>query len=1336
MVNNKITEGNIIDKNIYEIGIKLAESLDFGSNAVKYLNQDLKDFKKNILALKNATLSYHKIGKEVEGSKTSVEFIRLKEREKKVISEINTIKNTQNKIDQKLLRTIEKEVLTTEKHNKALSKQTQELIKSNEALKKKLNNQEKSAIAEKRRLKQELDKLKLQKQTITTEREEQRLKSEKLKADKLILDIEAKKARLTKQNTALSIGEKLQLQETNKKLKQQARENLGLVDAYEKLNRERNEAQRTLASLLSAEKQNQKEINKASRNYERLDKKIKAVDKATKNYSKNVGNYKSAFQGLNGVVKNLITSLGVIGGASLAVEVIKNAYKQAKELDTLNKSLKAVTKSEEQFGKSKEYLSKIADDYGVKINDLTKSYVKFTAASKGTRLEGEKANEIFDKVTKSSAQMGLSADETGGVLKALEQIMSKGKVQAEELRGQLGDRLPGAFNIMARAMGVSTAELDKMLQSGKVMADDVLPKFAIELEKTFGADKTNRIDNMVSAENRFSNAWTELIDNVEQGNGSIGKTVSGVINLASTLVNIINPSKELNEEHQAWREGLILLWDVLKYGTGLFLVYKAVIISVGLAKKIATAYTLAYRIAVVAMNRGLVSSVRNLKFLRVALINTGIGAVLVAVTALVVAFKHFNKELTKAERLQKINNQLKKESASSIAKEKAQLDTLIKTVSNENVSKEKRLEAIKKINEVSPEYLKGITIENIKTQEGKEKIDEYIKALDRKAFAQALQNKKTELYQKVIDAESSSLKDNVTWYETLGNMFLSFGNGQLVLIKNAETGAKNRKKNIETINDEIKALNKLQKKIAESDTSNTAGGKQKTPRQKQYYDDAFKLIQFNKQQEIEAQNEILNNAESSFDKKVEALTKRVEIERSLEQNILNEKLSNLEFEKTQRLKAGNTDAYFFKSIANRKLLAQAEYNAKTEAIKQQEIESDNRIASELVEQQKANSQKEIDNIKKATEDKINAIETARNQEITTLNEGLDVSNNSQEDHERELRDLKLKYNREVLEEQIKGIEKIIDSSKLSADVRGKFEKELSQLKRGLSELDTQQANLSIEQRLEKEKEFKDALRNITNELGASIQSIGNSLYQRNIDNIDEEIQKNEEKYSRQIELAQGDADQQDLIRREAEAKRLELEKKKKKEQKKQAIFNRTLAIADIAINTSKAIIKSIAESPLTFGLPWSAFATATGALQLASVLAQPIPAYAKGTDNHEGGLAIVGEERPEVITEPNKDPYIVSKPSLLNLPRHTIVTPSVEEYQKIFASTDLNSLNNKKTQIEQAKEKQLLVMNNSFDEKAVKKAISDGFKNQKVNFHTTASVNLSDEAWKRANIDW
>ncbi|MEI4405933.1 tape measure protein, partial [Streptococcus agalactiae] len=78
-------------------------------------------------------------------------------------------------------------------------------------------------------------------------------------------------------------------------------------------------------------------------------------------------------------------------------------------------------------------------------------------------------------------------------------------VSMEELRGQLGERLTPAMAIAAKSMGVTTAELEKMVESG-IAAEDFLPKFGAAMEEAFGgAESAN------AALNRLKNQFDELM---------------------------------------------------------------------------------------------------------------------------------------------------------------------------------------------------------------------------------------------------------------------------------------------------------------------------------------------------------------------------------------------------------------------------------------------------------------------------------------------------------------------------------------------------------------------------------------------------------------------------------------------------------------------------------------------------------------------------------------------------------------------------------------------------------------------------------------------------------
>lgn len=222
---------------------------------------------------------------------------------------------------------------------------------------------------------------------------------------------------------------------------------------------------------------------------------LSANDQATaalKNVSGGLGDMQTA-------VRQLLPLLGSVGAALGVREIIDSAV----AWDGYEKALTAITGSGAGARKELDYIWETADRLGVGVNGLADSWVKFMAAAKGTVLEGQAARDVFEAVTQATVRLGLSSDETRGALNAVQQMMSKGKVSAEELRQQLGERVPGAFQLFAKAAGVSTAELDKMLQSGKV-GIDILPKVADELNKVYGS--AGQAESARQAMERFGNA--------------------------------------------------------------------------------------------------------------------------------------------------------------------------------------------------------------------------------------------------------------------------------------------------------------------------------------------------------------------------------------------------------------------------------------------------------------------------------------------------------------------------------------------------------------------------------------------------------------------------------------------------------------------------------------------------------------------------------------------------------------------------------------------------------------------------------------------------------------
>jgi tape measure domain-containing protein len=189
------------------------------------------------------------------------------------------------------------------------------------------------------------------------------------------------------------------------------------------------------------------------------------------------------------------------------------------------------------------YITQVANRLGLDMQTTAQAFGSFAAAARGTSLEGDKARGVFEAVAKSSAVMGNTADETRGILLALQQMLSKGTVSAEELRGQLGERMPGAFQIAARSMGVTTQELGKMLEQGQVLSEDFLPKFARQLEQELGGAADKAAERLDAATNRINNAWERLKRNL--GDSGPSAAAAGQLNILTDASNSISEAMEL-----------------------------------------------------------------------------------------------------------------------------------------------------------------------------------------------------------------------------------------------------------------------------------------------------------------------------------------------------------------------------------------------------------------------------------------------------------------------------------------------------------------------------------------------------------------------------------------------------------------------------------------------------------------------------------------------------------------------------------------------------------------------------------------------------------------------
>jgi tape measure domain-containing protein len=313
----------------------------------------------------------------------------------------------------------------------------------------------------------------------------------------------------------------------------------------------KNESKRLGAEMLELEKQGKKnsaEYYKLSKQYKETtksaiegDKALKKLDSTVGDNFRNVGNYQKAIGGLKNALMQLGLAFGVFDGIRYLLDT------QIK-LDSLNLSLKNVSGSSIEYGKNFKFLTEMSRSYGQDLLVLMGTYKGFIASTESSNLSLSERKRIYESIIKSSSALALSNQDTEGALRAVSQMFSKGTVSAEELRQQLGERLPGAFGIMAKSMGVSEAQLNDLMKKGLVLADDVMPAFATELEIAFGSKASARLHTLGGAFNVLKTEIALYFDNVQKGVGlnetlstillTLGRNIKPIISFVGTLLHI------------------------------------------------------------------------------------------------------------------------------------------------------------------------------------------------------------------------------------------------------------------------------------------------------------------------------------------------------------------------------------------------------------------------------------------------------------------------------------------------------------------------------------------------------------------------------------------------------------------------------------------------------------------------------------------------------------------------------------------------------------------------------------------------------------------------------
>ena len=229
----------------------------------------------------------------------------------------------------------------------------------------------------------------------------------------------------------------------------------------------------------------------------------------------------SAAGSIRGMGSSLLGLAGVTAGLAGVAAGMKAIVDTTIQFQAVNKQLEYAVGSAKQAAIEFQFVKETANSLGLDLLGAAEGYAKLAAATKGTTLEGKATRDIFLGVSQAAATMGLSVADTNGVFLALSQIAGKGKVSMEELRGQLGERLPPAMKIAADSMGVTVQRLNQLVENG-LDAEEFLAAFGPALQKAFAADAAKNAETLQGRINQLRNEFKLFLNDLGEGGVASG----------------------------------------------------------------------------------------------------------------------------------------------------------------------------------------------------------------------------------------------------------------------------------------------------------------------------------------------------------------------------------------------------------------------------------------------------------------------------------------------------------------------------------------------------------------------------------------------------------------------------------------------------------------------------------------------------------------------------------------------------------------------------------------------------------------------------------------------
>lgn len=871
----------------------------------------------------------------------------------------------------------------------------------------------------------------------------------------------------------------------------------------------------------------------------------------------------------------------------------------------------------------------------------------------------------------------------------------------------------------AQVMGISKEEVEGMINSNplefflkfsKQLSDgakkgtdmaktlDYLGLNADGVNKIVGAAGNNvdRFRELVEFSNSAFNEGTSLIDEYNIKNNNLAATlekikkavmgwfvpedfVNSLGDAANWFAKFIGAADDADGKVSAWRNTLAFTAKVIAIVTAAIitnvawqklvamwttrntqatLLYNIASKARAFADGVAVVSTQALAMAQMLLTGNLKGAAQAFRVMTATMMTTPWGFILGAVAAIAAAYVMFSEEAKKAATSQTILNEARVEAEGTIRKEIMSLDALLKIARDETASKEAREAAMKKINEISPEYLGNIKLDEINTLKAKDAIDKYIKSLERKAILQSLERRRDKLLDEMQERKNKGLEEEIKWTDRLWaaakNQMNQTGASQDLVLsatKNRTIALQELQKELDLTNEEMKKLMQDNPDLINSVISTTTeqivipdGDKDKGSGKEKKYDDSYL------DQEKRLREELLKLRQQTEEERIavlgEGYAKELELEiakhqarlqnHQQESNNIKALQEELNTQLIEAQKNGDT-----KKVASIKNMQQILIDKQDEMNKQLEHQEALHHLKIGTIQEKA-GKASIEREKEQYELEKLQRETAFIEELNAL----DLSEKEKQKRKEQFAKEELAKEEEMLREQLAKLQQMqqgvgfdgVQFNLLSDEDKAKLENDIAIVENALAKLrnakdnpdgDKKEIDLGISGNTDilgfTQEQWDNFFLNIENgtvgiqTMGMAIQAAQNlwgqfDQYMTASENASlKGYERNQDARKRKLkqQLDNGYINQAQYAKGVEEIDR-DLDKKKAEIEYKQAKRQRIMSIANVITSTAQAIMSIWAQVPkFDFGATagiLTGIVAATGALQLATIMKTPLPA--------------------------------------------------------------------------------------------------------------------------------